>query len=436
LRKVQIKQTNTMERACDKCFEHAQRTYLQHKDAKVRKRLKPALRALHSGGDDSESASKGSGVAAGQRKHSDRWRPSLQDVDGPPKLPLSAKIAQGVAGVLTAGYMLKGMLGGSESDGDNGGGGWFGWTTLLTVLLAAVGVVMVYLQVGGGGRRRRRGRGGPIDSILSDKSPVSRLSDDNPLPRSLRPRSERVGVEYIKPKIQVLKGMAKAALGKTEGWKHFRTTKNVMYYSAPAKGGGLMVLGHTKIDAPARAVIDVTLARNIKLAQLIDPYYDKVSYLEYELDNPQFFINWVLYKQVLMVSPRELLMQSWWEVDENGTFYIVASSIPSHPDKPSVEGVVRSTVHLGGWIITPLSPTSCDVIFTSHFELGGSVYQWVANKLAQDLPNQLIATTDVLSTRNLEAYAGHGGDRQPIQMGDDLFPPKSFESAWVKKLSS
>jgi hypothetical protein len=59
------------------------------------------------------------------------------------------------------------------------------------------------------------------------------------------------------------------------------------------------------------------------------------------------------YKGVMLVSPRDFCSATHWRVEEDGTLYVVALSVPSYDKCPEIKGVVRAHLEIGGWVVRP-----------------------------------------------------------------------------------
>ena len=80
------------------------------------------------------------------------------------------------------------------------------------------------------------------------------------------------------------------------------------------------------------------------------------------------------YKAPLFVSGRDFVMANQLFMDEadNNTIYIVAFSV-DHKTRPPVKGIVRGTIHMGGWIIKELPNGNTHAVFVQKSDLGGSL---------------------------------------------------------------
>eukprot|EP00238_Polyblepharides_amylifera_P006632 CAMPEP_0196591050 /NCGR_PEP_ID=MMETSP1081-20130531/68367_1 /TAXON_ID=36882 /ORGANISM="Pyramimonas amylifera, Strain CCMP720" /LENGTH=114 /DNA_ID=CAMNT_0041914303 /DNA_START=95 /DNA_END=436 /DNA_ORIENTATION=+ len=108
----------------------------------------------------------------------------------------------------------------------------------------------------------------------------------------------------------------------------------------------------------------------------------RVEYvLSLSQSNTNILTCYVRYFGSWKMSPRELYLSSARMRLSDASHLIVNKSMMDMSVEPSSKGVVRATLLLGGFFITPTSPNSCLLLAVSQIDFGGWIPEFLANRL-------------------------------------------------------
>jgi hypothetical protein len=130
------------------------------------------------------------------------------------------------------------------------------------------------------------------------------------------------------------------------------------------------------VNAPAKAIFNACFFTTKEAAQKTDE--ELLEWKVVKSINDNTVVLYTGHSTPIGVTNRETLVVRGWD-EENGTIYIYSVSV-NDPEVPSVDGRVRSVVHVGGWIIEPVEDGSkCNVTRVFQLDPKGSIPSFVVN---------------------------------------------------------
>jgi hypothetical protein len=100
---------------------------------------------------------------------------------------------------------------------------------------------------------------------------------------------------------------------------------------------------------------------------------------------PEYEIACDEYKAVWPTSPRDFCTVRGVARLADGTIIAAGKSV-THPRCPEGNGFVRGNVHMAGFVLQPLSPSSTQVIYLSNADVKGSLPTAIVNKVSMEQP--------------------------------------------------
>jgi hypothetical protein len=130
------------------------------------------------------------------------------------------------------------------------------------------------------------------------------------------------------------------------------------------------------VNAPAKAIFAACFFTTKEAAQKTDN--ELLDWKIVKTINDNTVVLYTGHSTPIGVTNRENLNVRGWD-EENGTIYVYTQSI-NDPEVPTVDGRVRSVVHVSGWIIEPLEDGSkCKVTRVMQLDPKGSIPSFVVN---------------------------------------------------------
>lgn len=95
------------------------------------------------------------------------------------------------------------------------------------------------------------------------------------------------------------------------------------------------------------------------------------------------FVNYCRFKGIGPVSDRDFVLVDRYELSEDGTVLIDASSSIEHPH-PLPNGVVRGWINIAGYIIEQTTETKCRVTYIADVDVRGMIPDFVKKITAKN----------------------------------------------------
>ncbi|KJE94292.1 hypothetical protein CAOG_004959 [Capsaspora owczarzaki ATCC 30864] len=226
----------------------------------------------------------------------------------------------------------------------------------------------------------------PIQSIVP--KPVVLLKAEEGVTRKLPFNDDFVPVHQYKDTcMAILKDILEVADGgENEGWRLEFNKKNIAVYKRAVDGPAacVCVKGTGRVEAPPRAVLDLTLdvnRRNLydvmfKQGHIVDELQDiycKVVYLEYEAMWP--------------TAARDFCVVIFIKILTDGRCVLAARSV-THPNCPERKGFVRADAQVTGWVFRPIpgEPMASMVTYITQADLKGNIPAMLVSKVTTDQP--------------------------------------------------
>jgi len=192
---------------------------------------------------------------------------------------------------------------------------------------------------------------------------------------------------------------AAAAEDGKNGWSVFNKVDGVSYFQKQSTFASMLV-GKGVVDFPPHVVYDVLAQGRIEYRKELEVNLDNSK--EIERFNPFSIVFLNRYKSFPFVKAREFLIFLHKASLADG-YFLIATSLDSHPKCSPDPGYERATCHVGGWVIQPHSdPARSNVTYLACASLGGSLPSWAANRVAQQQPAQVATLGRILKRDHAE----------------------------------
>lgn len=185
-------------------------------------------------------------------------------------------------------------------------------------------------------------------------------------------------------------------------------------------------LGRGEVPYPVRAILDVLFAENPATPQELDDMFDSETVIQ-QISN-QTWVSHRKYKTVLFVSPREFLLVCHWQVEKDGTVFVVARSVEPSDYTKFVPTKNYVLAEIGaGWTFTPKG-NSTEINYLTASDLKGGMPSWVTNKVGESQPMQIDTIRKMLDKRNTTVYQP-GGNRTIVSNAMQILCDKNTEAS-------
>lgn len=141
----------------------------------------------------------------------------------------------------------------------------------------------------------------------------------------------------------------------------------------------------SKLNDPQQMHIFDEMTDNCRIIEALNPAETKT-------------IRYVQAKPVFPTTARDFLVVTSEQRLDDGSIVIGTKSV-EHDSVPVNKHFVRAHTHVSGYIVRPLTPTSCTVTLIVHMDLGGYMPAYVINLLSVASPIQLLKRFRVLYGR-------------------------------------
>ncbi|EQC37535.1 hypothetical protein SDRG_05136 [Saprolegnia diclina VS20] len=173
---------------------------------------------------------------------------------------------------------------------------------------------------------------------------------------------------------------------KSTSWSHVKDTDGVSIDRGVVDGSAWNAIkATTTVDCAA----DDLAAKLSDASQMhiFDEMTDNCRVIEALKDSTS--IRYVQAKPVFPTTARDFLVVTSQQHLDDGSIVIGTKSV-EHDSVPVDKHFVRAHTHVSGYIVRPLTPTSCSVTLIVHMDLGGYMPAAVINLLSVSSPIKLM----------------------------------------------
>ncbi len=191
----------------------------------------------------------------------------------------------------------------------------------------------------------------------------------------------------------------------TFAWQKVDTKKLATVYTSPIEGSPMCAIRCSAVIPNTTVINLLNLLLNDDRIKEYDDMVDQVVFISNV--NERARLARMVMKGIWPTSPRDFLCCTTWRVLPDGSVIIASRSPRDNSTLAPVDGCVRGSVHVSGYLIQPSEVVndlascpkgSVKVTLQAHSELGGSLPTSIINKLSSAAPMNIVNTiADIIS---------------------------------------